>query len=453
MPIADENKRKTTLVEICLQLSLLTGSVFTVLIFTRFSELHPMLIFAGLAFLLNLTALILVRRGVCRDSAKNYHTSDRAAQSLQFMLSKSGESNTYLQNIIQSMADSLIVVDPDGHIELVNQATLEMLGYEASELIGKPISAVFANLSPHKNGIDTLLEKLFVRRVEKTYLTKSRREIPVLFSGAVMREDDHKVRAVCVAQDISERKHAEQQRLALALEREKVIILSNFIRDASHDLRTPLAIINTNLYLMEKLFPETGHRHIQAIQHQTNRLSHIVESMITLVRLDNTLHFRFEQVNLNRVVREVCTRVDTAAKSKNITVSLNLDENLPQIQADEIELNQALVNIVQNAIQFSQSEKSVRVFTYKLDNFAIVEVLDTGIGISKDDLPHIFERFYRADPARATTTGGAGLGLSVARRIIEVHQGKIEVNSIPQKGSLFRVHLPMLSQEAFDRGN
>lgn len=389
---------------------------------------------------------------------RDVHRASQKAQDANAMLRQTVSdlqdttvSKDYLQNIIKSMADALIVVDPDGYIELVNRGTTELLGYSEQELVDKPISIVFANLPPDRNGIDTLLDKLVVRRVEKTYLAKDGREIPVLFSGSVMRDQDGKIRAVCIAQDITQRKKAEQHKLELALEREKVAILSNFIRDSSHDLRTPLSIINTSVYLLRKTAGQANWKQYTfSIEQQAERLSKIVDGMLTMARLDNGPKFDFHLVEINRVVRDVCSRVAPAAKAKNITLSLRLEETHLFVKADEAELNQAIVNIITNAIQFTPNGKSVGIFTLLEDIFAVIEVRDTGIGISQDDLPHIFERFYRADKSRSTTTGGAGLGLSVAQRIIEVHGGKIEVDSWPHQGSLFRIYLPLRNREAVD---
>jgi two-component system sensor histidine kinase VicK len=247
-----------------------------------------------------------------------------------------------------------------------------------------------------------------------------------------------------IARDISERKRAEQQRLELELEQEKVAMLARFIGDTSHDLRTPLSVMNTSLYLLRKTSePDKQERYLSQLETQVRHVHRLVEDMFTLLRLDmGASEFQFGPSNLNTMVRDVCTRQHPLAAGKNHEVELNLDANLPFVLADTSELSPAVNHLVVNALNYTPNGGRIAISTYARDGQVVLEVQDNGIGIGADDLPQIFERFYRADKARQMNTGTSGLGLTIARRIVDVHGGTIEVESKEGEGTLFRMVLP-----------
>jgi signal transduction histidine kinase len=135
-------------------------------------------------------------------------------------------------------------------------------------------------------------------------------------------------------------------------------------------------------------------------------------------------------------------RMSPQAADKQLQLALDLADDLPPAQVDAVELGTALMNLVENAVRYTDPGASVTVRTRAERDCVLIEVSDTGIGIGQDDLPHIFERFYRADKARSTETGGVGLGLAIALKIVEAHKGRIDVESVPGEGSTFRVALP-----------
>jgi PAS domain S-box-containing protein len=251
------------------------------------------------------------------------------------------------------------------------------------------------------------------------------------------------------AQDITERKRAEAQRLELALEKEKVALLRTFISNITHDLKTPLTAINTNLYLLEKRSdPDYQRSRLEHIREQTQRLDKLIQDLLTLSRLDYLPQFNLTRINLNELVRDIGRQTEAAVERKRQRFSLDLDSQMPAIVADPLELNRAILNLVENAIHYTPEEHSITVRTAMTALGACVEVSDTGIGISGDDLPHIFEPFYRAEEARSSVSGGAGLGLAIVQRIIHAHGGQIEVESVLDQGSTFRVVLPTNAEQA-----
>ncbi len=233
-----------------------------------------------------------------------------------------------------------------------------------------------------------------------------------------------------------------EERLALAVERERVAILADFIRDAAHEFRTPLSVINNSLYLLGK--PSSPERHaeqLNALTAQAQYINELVEAMLTMSRLDSTNKLIVSPFDLAGLLAEIKTRISPLADDKQIILTFVVDGDIPPLVGDEHELHQAISHIVRNAVQFMPDGGTITVRASTMGHTVVVEVADTGIGIGEADLPHIFNRFFRAD--RARTGRGAGLGLAIAKRVIEAHQGTIEVESTLGKGSTFRIVLPL----------
>jgi len=246
------------------------------------------------------------------------------------------------------------------------------------------------------------------------------------------------------AEDITARKLADLNALEATLQKERVRLLSDFIRDVSHDVRTPLTAINTSIYLLRRLDNDPAHRalHYDRIEQQTARLKELLEGMLTLVRLDQREGFEFRSVNVNEAVTSVSTRMRPLLEARRIVLQHDLHPDLPLIQADKDELQRALLNLLGNAARFTPEEGTITLRTAVRPSRVLIEVQDTGIGIAEADLARIFEHFYRADRSRSPETGGAGLGLAITKKIVEQHGGQIEVESQPGAGSTFRVLLP-----------
>ena len=246
-------------------------------------------------------------------------------------------------------------------------------------------------------------------------------------------------------QEIIEREEAETRALELAVERERMRVLAEFVRDASHDFRTPLSTINTSLYLLQHVKNAEKQQHlIQVIERQVGRLARLVEGLLTMTRLDSSLNFNRVPLDVNGLILDVKSHLQPAAAAKNISLEVELTEDIPLVLADETELSRAITEITQNAVQYTPEHGQVCIASRLNGSSLSLEIRDTGIGIEQADLPHIFERLYRADKARSTDTGGVGLGLPIAQRIIEAHGGRIEVSSQVGIGTSFKIYLPTL---------
>jgi two-component system phosphate regulon sensor histidine kinase PhoR len=211
----------------------------------------------------------------------------------------------------------------------------------------------------------------------------------------------------------------------------------------SHDLKTPLTVINNSLYILERITdPASQQDKIKSIRLQTRLLEKYIQDILTISRLDHLPELVHETVNLNTLLGDVAERLRASAEEKKLTMTLDLDQKLPTISGDQTELNRVFINLVENALQYTAANGSIALQTRVESDFAVIEVADSGMGIPETDLLHIFERFYRSKEARAVESRGTGLGLAIVRRIIEMHSGKIEVDSVLGQGTTFRVYLP-----------
>lgn len=255
---------------------------------------------------------------------------------------------------------------------------------------------------------------------------------------------DEIVGCVGVALDITARHSIEQSSLDLLVEKERVQILSDFIQNASHDLQNPLSVMNASIYLLKKSTNDNKiRRHVDIVELQTQHLSDMVKNMLTMLRLDNLDQMPKTYVNINSLVSTLPISHETTIQRKRLTLHLDLEDGLPQIEANESYLAQALNEILFNAIQFTNINGEISIHTRRDEERVVIDISDTGVGIAPEDQAHIFERFYRVDKARSSATGGAGLGLAIAKKIIDGHAGRIHVQSMPAEGSTFRIYLPI----------
>ncbi|MCC6896262.1 MAG: PAS domain S-box protein [Anaerolineae bacterium] len=250
--------------------------------------------------------------------------------------------------------------------------------------------------------------------------------------------------------DMTERREVENQQRELRVERERSVVLRQFINDASHDLRTPLATMYTSLYLLRRVSPEHEKvsRYLDTLEEQTGHLNRVVNDLFTMSRLDAPESYveKF-RVDINQLMENVVNNVSEAASQKQIQIRYQKAPHSLWVMGDKDYLIMALGHVITNAVQYTPSGGCITVRNLdQPDKQVCVEVEDTGIGIHPTEIGHIYDRFYRSDKARQTDSGGVGLGLSLARKIVEIHNGTILAESEPGKGSTFRITLPLMLQ-------
>ena len=242
----------------------------------------------------------------------------------------------------------------------------------------------------------------------------------------------------------------ELAKLALALNRmidrlrEAFEQNRRFLADASHELRTPLTALRGELesVLEGSHEPQTRDRIGSALE-EVNRLAKIVETLFAISRLEAGEGQRESKpFDLAQMAANAADQMALLAEDKGVSVACEVDEDVT-VEGDQARLKQVVVNLLDNAIKYTPSGGSVRLNVHARDQKAIMEVIDTGIGIPATALPHVFERFFRVDEARSRQIDGAGLGLAIVKSICTAHGGRVEVDSVENHGSRFRVELPL----------
>lgn len=251
--------------------------------------------------------------------------------------------------------------------------------------------------------------------------------------------------------DMSDRLRAEQQAILLEAKTYTVEALKVFLDNITHDLRTPLSILNTSLYLVRHKIPETEgvERHLDVMQDQISHLTTMLDDMVQMSQLDEDIvEYEFMRLDLNGLVRDVLVGLTINARARDLTLTYEPAAEDPIVKADPVLLGRVVKNLVLNAMQYTPSGGKINVEILVIGTSVLLHVGDTGVGIEAADLERIFERFFKVDKARTARKGGAGLGLSIVKKIVEGHDGTISVESEPGAGSRFTVRLPLLESKS-----
>jgi PAS domain S-box-containing protein len=354
-----------------------------------------------------------------------------------------GESEAHFRKLFEGIDDAVFVHDKESNILAVNEATCRRLGYSRDELLQMKTTDIDA--PDYAAGFEERLKQQLatggMSGIGGVHITNDGRQIFVDVNTKIINyQGQAAVLAVC--RDITERKRAEKEHLQLALERERVQLLANFITKTSHEFKTPLAIINTSAYMLSKLDdPDDRQRHADKIEDHVNDIVMLIDALTLMSKLDTIQELPLAKLDLNAVVSVVYENRQVDFEAIRHKLVLDLSDSPLLRQSHYGYLVMAVEKILDNAIRYSPTAGTITMLTRIVDDHAMIEITDTGAGISDEQLPHIFERFYRADVA--ATTRGLGLGLPIVKSIIEHHNGRIEVESEVGKGSTFRVILPL----------
>jgi len=218
-----------------------------------------------------------------------------------------------------------------------------------------------------------------------------------------------------------------------------------FISNVSHELQSPLTSISgfAKVLQKEELSPEVRKNYLSIIETESIRLSKICENLLKLTSLESEHHpFEPKRYRLDKQIRNIILACEPHWLEKELEMDISLEE--VNIVADEDLMSQVWVNLIHNSIKFTPNGGTISIYLEQSENQAIATVKDTGIGIAEEDQPHIFERFYKADKSRNRTSGGSGLGLSIVKKIIDMHKGSVRVQSKLGKGSSFIVKIPII---------
>jgi two-component system phosphate regulon sensor histidine kinase PhoR len=351
--------------------------------------------------------------------------SDRLRGTITMLVEERGR----LTAVMDNMADGVVITDGDGHVRLINPAAARILEVKEETVMGHS----FAEVARDHRIID-LWQRCREECEELIELVDVGRGRPFLQVVVTPLQDAEPGANLVMLQDLTQVRRLETVR-------------RDFISNISHELRTPLASLKA---LADTLHdgaledPPAARRFLDRMEVEVDVLTQMVQELLELSRIESgQVGFEIAPVSVADVVRPPVERLRPQAERADLQLSFDLPPDLPLILADAERMQQVVTNLVHNAIKFTPSGGRVEVLATAGQNEVIISVRDTGVGIPADDLPRIFERFYKADRARAG--GGTGLGLAIAKHIVLAHGGRIWAESVEGRGSTFYAALPVVS--------
>nr|WP_026681414.1 HAMP domain-containing sensor histidine kinase [Priestia megaterium] len=336
-----------------------------------------------------------------------------------------------LSTIIENTQSGLVLIDSKGYIHFVNGKFISLFGLTAKDYQGYLYYDVLDNEIIHETVQKTFLYERNVKE-EFTHF-KGIDKFYIEIVGAPIFNDRNMLKgAVLVLYDITEMKKLELMR-------------KDFVANVSHELKTPITSIKGFAEtLLDNSMPhsEDNKEFLEIIYKESHRLQLLIEDLLILSRLEKeNFQLVLTTFNVKELVREVKLIVEHKMKKKDLSFSVDVEEGL-ELTADMEKIKQIMINLLDNAINYTPEKGRVNLEVKRSDDTVSIQVKDSGIGIEKDALPRIFERFYRVDKARSRNTGGTGLGLAIVKHIVEVHDGDIQIESEPGQGTAVTVYLP-----------
>jgi len=350
------------------------------------------------------------------------------------------EEKRVLETIIENIAYGILVVDPANRILLANSVIEKLLGVEKSDLLGSLVPQIIedpAILSLLQRGSE-LKGEYYTK--ELSVVDKNTGEEKIL-KGSIsplITRGKESFGNVIILQDITKEKEIERMK-------------SDFVSNVSHELRTPLASIKgfTETMLTDKEMDEaTRTEFLRIIDEETNRLTRLIEDILDLSMIESgRIRMRKENIQIMEVINEALDNLRAQAERRSIILEAKLPDSFPMIFADRDKVLQVISNIITNAIKFTLKEGKIIIRSEEEKDSVKIEIVDTGVGIAKKDIPYVFEKFYRVERPGAEKRG-VGLGLSVAREIVKAHGGGIWLESEEDMGTTVWIRLPKVDSKA-----
>ena len=367
----------------------------------------------------------------------------QAINDLSFKIKEAQESTESerqrLDSVLRHMSDGVIATDRRGRIVIMNTAALDILNLKSEKVIGIPLLEIL----PLEERV-TFRELLETQQERLIHLEEDGEDSMIQCEFSVIQRESGFISGlVCVLTDVTEQQKIERER-------------RNFVSNVSHELRTPLTSIKSYTEaLVDGAWEnkEIAPGFLNVIETETDRMMRMITDLLNLSRMDqNRLELDKEFIYMNELVVHIVNRFEMVLQSepyrdKNYRILTDITQRDLWVELDQDKITQVLDNIINNAIKYSPDGGRIIVRLMETHTDIIVSVSDEGLGIARKDIPHLFDRFYRVDKARSRAMGGSGLGLAIAQEVVQLHGGKIWVNSIENKGSTFFVSLPYIPFE------
>lgn len=338
-----------------------------------------------------------------------------------------------LSTVIDNSESGLVLIDEKGYIHLVNRKFISMFGKEPKDYVGYLYYDVLENEQIHHTVQETFLYEKNIKHlfslendslVDKQYLE--------IVGAPIFNERNMLRGAVLVIYDITEFKNLEVMR-------------KDFVANVSHELKTPITSIKGfSETLLDGAGEEeaTRNQFLKIINDESERIQLLIDDLLILSKLEkDEFVLEYSAIQTEQLVEDIKPIIDQQARQKDIEFKCEKIIKT-KFEADEEKVKQILINLLANAINYTPREGTIELSIEGSDEHIIFKVADSGIGISNEALPRIFERFYRVDKARSRNTGGTGLGLAIVKHIVEVHKGEISVDSELGVGTTFEIKLP-----------
>jgi len=355
---------------------------------------------------------------------------NQMADQLQEKVVRLSSEQSRLAAVLNHMADGVLITDAGGEIQLVNPAAARILGTTEAQALGRS----FAQVTRHHHIIG-VWERCRVAGEEQVEVVEADgRSIFLRVIATPLPEADPEGFLV-ILQDLTEVRRLEAMR-------------RDFIANISHELRTPLASLKALVDTLQDAAlddPPAARRFLDRADAEVDALTQMVQELLELSRIESgQAPLKLESVDVVAIVVPPTERLQPQAERAGLHTQFDLPPNLPPVLADVEQVRQVVTNLVHNAIKFTPSGGSVTISAQTAGEHVVISVRDTGRGIPAEDLPRIFERFYKAD--RARSSGGTGLGLAIVKHIVQAHGGRIWAESVEGRGSTFFFTLPAAGQ-------
>jgi len=345
------------------------------------------------------------------------------------------EEKSKLMTALTSMTEGVLIINAQGLIEFVSPVLGDMLSVRYEDVFGKTLMEAFRSaelqkiLTEFKRTGENITREITLDMVEAVILNVS-----VSAVHGYPQED----KTMIVFHDVTRLKKLEK-------------VKEDFVANVTHEIRTPLTAIIGYLETIKNgaigNIDETK-KFVDIILNQAERLNRLVEDLLTLSHIElKELKFNFENVSINAAITNVISLVEAKAKEKKITIHNNVRENFPMIRADKDKLTQIFVNILDNAVKFTPESGRITIVAKEADAYTAVSISDTGIGVPRDEIQRLGERFYRVDRSRSRDLGGTGLGLSIVKHLMIAHGGRMEIESELGRGTTVFLLFPLAKKE------
>lgn len=348
--------------------------------------------------------------------------------------------------ITEASTDIIAIVNRDLIVTYISPSLYIIMGIEPDTIIGQSVVDVI-----HRDDVAEA-RRILLECIDQSHRQTRMNEFRVrhvkghwvhMEAVVISQIDNPAIGGILIScRDLTQRLIAEEGKRIVERERERALVLRQFISDISHDFRTPLSTITTAAYLLQHSKSKNIEQRVEMINQQVERLANLIDNLNTITKLDEMGDITMERLDVNTILQSIPYHRNDIIQSKQLSLQLDLQENLPPITGNIGLLRDAINHVIDNAVQYSESNDSILIQSYQDVDCVVVQIADTGVGISEEDLPYIFDRLYRADKSRNTNTGGSGLGLAITRRIIDLHQGSIKVTSQLTEGTLVTIELP-----------